>query len=147
MSRTFKGRAVFAGDLEGEAVVTHSGFNSLACFYRSMLSSSKRAICSDQDNRELFGKDLTGKMVCLPKTIGSTSAGATWDQVARLGIAPRALLLSEHIDSLAAAGLAMAEVWAGKRICAVDQLGAEFLDYVSDGRWIKIRDDGTVIVS
>jgi len=146
MSRIFKGRPVLPADLEGEALVTHVGFNSLACFYKSMLTDAQVAICSDQSNKELFGKNLTDKIICLPKTVGSTSAGATWDRVAHMGIAPRAMLFSQHVDSLAAAGLAVAEVWVGKRICAVDELGDEFLEYVSDGQGITVRKDGTVIV-
>jgi hypothetical protein len=30
MSQIFKGRVILAGDAEGEALVTHTGFNSLA---------------------------------------------------------------------------------------------------------------------
>jgi predicted aconitase with swiveling domain len=146
MSRVFKGRPILPADLEGQALVTRAGFNSLACFYKSMLTDAREAICSDQSNPELFGKNLTDKVICLPKTVGSTSAGATWDRVAQMGIAPKAMLFSQHIDSLAAAGLALAEVWVGKRICAVDNLGDEFLEYVKDGQRITVRQDGTVIV-
>jgi predicted aconitase with swiveling domain len=146
MTKEFKGRAVLPGNLEGRVVVSHQGFSSLASFYQSILTEAEIAVCSDQDNRELFGKELTGRIVCAPKTTGSTSAGATWLTVARTGIAPDAMLFSEHIDSLAAAGLALAEVWGGRRICAVDGLGHAFLDAVKDGQVVEIRDDGTVAV-
>jgi predicted aconitase with swiveling domain len=146
MSRIFKGRAILPRPVEGDAVVTHSGFNTLASFYKSILTKPEVAICSDQDNKELFGKPLTDKMVCLPKTIGSTSAGATIEYVAYLGIAPRAMLYSQKIDSLSAAGLVLADVWAGERICAIDQLGDDFLEYVKDGHRIVAKEDGTVIV-
>ena len=63
-----------------------------------------------------------------------------------MGIAPKAMLLSEHIDSLAAAGLALAEVWGGRRIIAVDELGDEFLSAVEDGHVVEIKEDGTVVV-
>lgn len=146
MARTFRGRPVVAGDVTGEALVTHSGFNSLASFYHSMLSRATRAICSDQDNQELYGKDLTGKIICLPKSTGSTSAGATWDRVAHMGIAPLAMLFSQRIDSLAAAGLTLARMWAGRTIYAVDELGDAFLDYVREGDHIHIGEDGVVLV-
>lgn len=146
MSRIFKGRAVLPRRVDGEAVVTHSGFNTLSSFYKSILTKPKVAVCSDQDNKELFGKPLTGKMLCLPKTIGSTSAGATIEYVAYLRIAPRAMLYSQKIDSLSAAGLVLADVWAGERICAIDQLGDDFLEYVKDGHRIEAKEDGTVIV-
>ncbi len=146
MSQTFKGRAILPGNSSGEALVTHVGFNSLASFYRSMLTGAKQAICSDQDNKELFGKVLTDKMICLPKTIGSTSAGATWDKIAHMGIAPKAMLFSQQIDSLGAAGLVIVEVWSDKRIFVIDQLGDAFLEYVQDNQSIVIKEDGTVIV-
>jgi hypothetical protein len=54
------------------------------------------------------------------------------------------MLFSEPIDSLAAAGLIVADEWAGIRICTVDQLGDEFLQTVKDGDRIVIREDGTI---
>ena len=110
MQRVFKGRPVLPAEIQGEAVVTRSGFNTLACFYKSILTDAAKAVCGDQDNPELFGRNLTGKVLCLPKSIGSTSAGAAWDRIAKMGIAPRALLFAQHIDSLSAAGLVLADV-------------------------------------
>jgi hypothetical protein len=66
--------------------------------------------------------------------------------VAQLGIAPKAMLFSQKIDSLAAGGLVVTDVWAGKRIYAIDQLGEEFLQSVNDGDWILIKEDGTVTI-
>jgi predicted aconitase with swiveling domain len=146
LKKEFKGRSVLPDEIEGEAVVTHTGFNTLACYYKSILSNATRAICGDQGNPDIFGRDLTDKIICLPKSIGSTSAGATWDRIAKMGLAPRAMLFSQHIDSLSAAGLALVEVWGDKRICAVDQLGDEFLNWVETGQKIRIKPDGVVTV-
>jgi predicted aconitase with swiveling domain len=147
VSRSFKGRAILPGNLEGEALVTHKGFNAYASFYTSIHTQVETAQCADSDNQELYGKNLTDKIICLPKTTGSTSAGAVWQRVARMGIAPKAMLFSQQIDSLAAGGLLVADVWAGKRIVAVDQLGDEFLESVKDGDRIAIREDGTVTIT
>ena len=146
MGRTFKGRPVLAGGTAGQAAVTHSGFNTLAVFYKTVLSGADRAVCSDQDNKDLFGLDLTGKVLCVPKCIGSTSAGAVWDKLAEMDVAPGAVLFSESIDSLSAAGLAVAEVWAGRRIITVDELGSDFLSHVRTGQHVRIEEDGTVNV-
>jgi len=62
-----------------------------------------------------------------------------------LGVAPRALLFSEPIDTLAASGVILADVWLSKRIVVVDRLGQEFLEYVHDGQPLEVRTDGTVI--
>jgi len=126
--------------------VTRMGFNTYASFSTSMHTQAETAQCSDSGNQELYAKNLTDKIICLPKTIGSTSAGAVWPRVAQMGIAPKAMLFSQQIDSLAAAGLVVADVWVGKRIYAVDQLGDEFLESVEDGDRIVIREDGTVTI-
>lgn len=146
MKKTYKGRVILPAAIEGEALVTSKGFNNLACFYQSILAETDIALCSDQDNPELFGQNLTGKIICLPRSIGSTTAGATWYRVAQLGIAPKAMLFSQSIDSLAAAGLILAEVWLEKRICTVDRLGERFLDDVRSGMRLRVYEDGMVEV-
>jgi predicted aconitase with swiveling domain len=146
MPRSFKGRVILPGDVEGEALVTHQGFNSYAVFYDSLHDQATMALSADSGNRELYGKNLAGKIICLPKTIGSTSAGAVWQRVLSLGIAPRAMLFSESIDSLAAGGLLVADIWTGRRIITVDQLGSEFLECVEEGDLLGVIQDGTVIL-
>ena len=145
-SKSFQGRAILPGNIEGEALVTHVGFNTYASFYTSIHVDVEAAQCADSGNYELYGKNLTDKIICLSKTTGSTSAGAVWQRVAKMGIAPKAMLFSQQIDSLAAVGLIVADVWAGKRIVTVDQLGDEFLETVQDGDRIVIREDGTVMI-
>lgn len=146
MGRVFKGRAVLPGNIKGECIVTHEGLNILAAFQKSVLKKAKKAICSDQNNKELFGKELSGKIICLPKTIGSTTGGMVIQTISKLGIAPLAFLFSEHIDPLATAGVILSDVWNKKRIVTVDMLGSEFLEYVKDGMAIEIKEDGTVII-
>jgi predicted aconitase with swiveling domain len=145
-NKSFKGRAILPGRLEGEALVSRVGFNAYASFFDSLHDQVTSAVSADTGNAELFGKRLDGKIICLPNTIGSTSAGAVWQRVAFLGVAPKAVLFSMSIDSMAAGGLIIADLWAGKRIVTLDQLGDEFLNTVKDGDWISILDDGKVII-
>jgi predicted aconitase with swiveling domain len=142
--RIFQGRSILPGEVEGEALVTHQGFNTYASFLKSMYAHENAAKSSDSSNPQLYGKILTGKVICLPKTIGSTSSGAVWQRVAQLGIAPKALLFSRRIDSVAAGGLIVADVWAGERIVTVDQLGEEFLQAIRNGDWVVIKENGVV---
>jgi predicted aconitase with swiveling domain len=104
------------------------------------------ARCADGSNRDLHGKILTGQIICLPMTTGSTSAGAVWQRIARLGVAPKAMLFSQRIDSLAAGGLVVTDLWAGIRIVTIDQLGDEFLEAVQEGDRVEVRMDGAVIL-
>ena len=144
--RKFKGRVITPGTAKATAVVTHGGFNTLASFQKSALARKKETIVSDQNNADLFGKNITGKALCLPKTIGSTTGGMVIYTATALNIHPRAMLFSEPIDSLAAAGVILADVWTDDTITTVDNLGQEFLDYVQDGMMIEVKMDGTVIV-
>ena len=55
-------------------------------------------------------------------------------------------LFSSHIDSIAAGGLIIDDVWYGRRVITVDLLGAEFLEAVNTGDPISVKEDGTVEV-
>jgi predicted aconitase with swiveling domain len=143
----FKGRPILPGRVEGQALVSHKGFNTYASFSTSMLTNAKVAVCSDRRNEELHAKELTGIILCIPKTIGSTSSGAVWERIVQLGIAPKAVLFSQRIDSLAAGGLIVADVWTDKRIVTVDELGQDFLEFVQDDDRIVIEPNGTVSIA
>ncbi len=146
MGKIFKGRPLLPGTVAGEAVVTRQGFNTLASYMKAAITRSKRAICSDQNNPDLYKKELADKVVCLPQTIGSTMGGLTIMTAARLNLAPRAFLFSEAIDSLAWAGVVLTDVWGKKRIVTIDDLGEDFLSYVQSGMSVEIHEDGTVVV-
>lgn len=75
LKKTFKGRAILPGNIEGEALVTHRGFNTYASFFTSIHVPSNKAPFADSGNQDNYGKNLTGKIICLPKTIGSASGG------------------------------------------------------------------------
>ena len=61
MAKTFKGRPVVAGSVTARALVSHGGFNTLASFQKSLLAKKTTAVCSDQNNADLYGKVMTGK--------------------------------------------------------------------------------------
>lgn len=145
--KKFKGRVIANGELTGEAVVSKNGVNTLATFQKSALKNAKKVISSDQNNPDLYKKCLTGKILCLPKTIGSTTGGLVIQTICSMGINPSAMLFSESIDSLAASGIILARNWENSPIVAIDNLGDKFLKYVQTGDKIEIQNDGTVIVT
>ena len=90
---------------------------------------------------------MIGKALCLPQTIGSTTGGLVLYCACAMGRQPACLLFSEPIDSLAAAGAILSDVWLeGNPLPVVDSLGKEFLSYVKDGMKITMSEDGTVTV-
>ena len=144
--KEFKGRVLAAGNWKGEAVVSRQGVNTLATFQKSALKNAKEVIVSDQNNPDIFGKNITGKALCLPITIGSTTGGLVIQTICAMKINPAALLFSEHIDSLAASGIVLAKIWENSDVIAIDQLGDEFLKSVQTGDTVEIKEDGSVIV-
>ena len=145
--KIFKGRVVAEGSLTAEALVSHGGLNTLASFQKALQFGDKKATCGDQNNPDLYGKQMLGKALCLPRTIGSTTGGLVLYCACTMKRQPACLLFSEPIDSLAAAGAVLSDVWLeGSPLPVIDCLGEEFLDYVKDGMKITIKPDGTVEV-
>ena len=147
MEKTFKGRVINAGELTGEALVSRAGLNTLATFQKSALKNAKVIIGSDQNNPDIYGKAITGKILCLPQTIGSTTGGMVLQTICAMGVNPSAMLFSEEIDSLAASGVILAKIWENSPMIAIDKLGKEFLDSVKSGDTITIHRDGTVVIN
>ena len=143
----FKGRIVAPGTVTAEAVVSHGGFNTLASLQGALQFGDKKATCGDQNNPDLHGKELAGKALCLPMTIGSTTGGLVLYCACAMGRQPACMLFSNPIDSLAAAGSILASVWLeGIQMPVIDSLGEDFLSYVKDGMTVTVREDGTVVV-
>ena len=145
--REFKGRIVAPGTVTAPALVSHGGLNTLASFQKALQFGDKKATCGDLNNPDLHGKEMAGKALCLPQTIGSTTGGLVLYCACAMERRPACMLFSKPIDSLAAAGSILASVWLeGEQMPVVDSLGDEFLSYVKDNMSITIREDGTVCV-
>ena len=145
--KEFKGRVVTPGTVSAKALVTHGGLNTLASFQKALQFGDKNATCGDQNNPDLYGKQMAGKALCLPQTIGSTTGGMVIYCACAMGRQPACMLFSNPIDSLAAAGSILASVWLpDAQMPVIDSLGEEFLNYVQDDMTITVKDDGTVCV-
>ena len=145
--KEFKGRIVTPGTVTAPALVSHAGLNTLASFQGALQFGDKKATCGDQNNPDLYNKEMAGKALCLPQTIGSTTGGLVLYCACAMNRQPACMLFSNPIDSLAAAGSILASVWLpDAKMPVVDSLGEEFLNYVKDGMNITIKEDGTVCV-
>lgn len=145
--KEFKGRIVAPGCVSAKAVVSHGGLNTLASFQKALQFGDKKATCGDQNNPDLYGKQMAGKALSLPCTIGSTTGGLVLYCACSMHRQPACMLFSEPIDSLAAAGAVLADVWLDDvSMPVIDSLGEEFLAYVKDDMTITIKEDGVVVV-
>ena len=122
--KEFKGRIVAPGTVSASALVSHEGLNTLASFQGALQFGDKKATCGDQNNPDLYNKQMLGTALCLPQTIGSTTGGLVLYCACAMGRQPACMLFSGPIDSL----------------------GDEFLDYVKDGMSVTVKEDGTVCV-
>ena len=145
--KVFTGRVIASGTCKAEALVSHGGLNTLASFQKALQFGDKKATCGDQNNPDLYGKQMAGKALCLPMTIGSTTGGLVLYCACSMHRQPACMLFSNPIDSLAAAGTVLADVWLEDvSMPVVDSLGQEFLDYVKDGMTITVAPDGKITV-
>lgn len=131
--KNFQGRVVTPGNVTAPALVSKAGFNTLASFQRALQLGDRKATCGDQNNPDLYRKAMTGKALCLPRTIGSTTGGLVLYCACSMKRHPACMLFSEPIDSLAGAGAILADVWLeDAKMPVIDSLGEEFLQYVKD---------------
>ena len=152
--KQFKGRPVVAGTCTAPALVSHGGFNTLASFQGALQfgdlpvigNKYKQTECDDQNNKDLYRKPMLGKALCLPQTIGSTTGGMVLFTVCSYNKQPACMLFSKPIDSLAASGAILADVWTESKMPVVDNLGEEFLACVQDGMTVTVEENGLVTV-
>ena len=145
MAKTFKGRPIIPGKLEGKALVSKQPFNTTASYFENMFGgNTTNAPCTDANNKELFKKDLKGAIICTPQTVGSTMGAGAIMGMNEIGVGAKAFLFSSHIDSIAACGLIIDDIWNNRRVITIDLLGDEFMETVKTGDPIKIMEDGTV---
>ncbi|MBR5245000.1 MAG: DUF126 domain-containing protein [Clostridia bacterium] len=146
--KQFQGRVISPGTVTAEALVSHGGLNTLASFQKALQFGDKEATCGDQNNPDLYGKKMKGKALCLPQTIGSTTGGLVLYCACSMERQPACMLFSKPIDSLAAAGAVLADVWLDNvQMPVIDCLGEAFLSYVKDGMTITVGENGLVTVA
>ena len=149
--KQFQGRVVVPGTCSAEALVSHEGFNTLASYqmalmFGDLLRKDTEVKCGDQNNPDIYKKPMLGKALCLPMTIGSTTGGMVLYTACSMGKQPACMLFSKPIDSLAASGAILADVWTDAVMPVVDSLGEEFLASVETGMTVTVAEDGTVTV-
>jgi predicted aconitase with swiveling domain len=142
----FKGRLRLSGFAEGPAEVSSVPFDARASFVDVSIEGAHRSLCRDPANEDLYKHDLTGKVLCMPQTIGSTDATLVWMVLLENSLAPKALCLAEPIEDTTASGVILGHHWFGRRLVTVDSLGDGFLSTVKTGDTVTIREDGTVEV-
>ncbi len=122
--KTFKGRPILPGKLDGKALVSKLPFNLTGSYFENMFAgNTETAPCTDANNAALYKKDMKGAIMCTSQCVGSTMGAGALMGVSELGVGLKAFLFSHHIDSIAAGGLIIDDVWYGRRVITIDLLG------------------------
>ena len=97
-----KGRKIFKGIAEGEAIVTKDGIS----FYGGVDPDTGKVV---EVGHELEGQSITGKILVFPSGKGSTVGSYTMYRMKKNNMAPAAIV-NEQIDTIIAVGCIISEI-------------------------------------
>jgi predicted aconitase with swiveling domain len=121
---------VSEGIAEGEALVTRQPL----CLYDSLNPKSGLIV---NKRHELYGKNVSGKILFFPYGIGSTTSSATILEASRCGKAPKAIINLET-DPIIAIGAILAQRLYGKIIPIVDKPEVNPIGMIENGDFVKV---------
>ena len=97
-----KGRKIYKGIAEGEAIVTKDGIS----FYGGVDPDTGKVV---EVGHELEGQSITGKILVFPTGKGSTVGSYTLYRMKKNNTAPAAIV-NEQIDTIIAVGCIISEI-------------------------------------
>jgi predicted aconitase with swiveling domain len=98
----FKGRKIYKGIVEGEAIVTRDGIS----FYGGVDPDTGKIV---EVGHELEGQSITGKVLIFPTGKGSTVGSYTLYRMKKNKMAPAAIV-NEQVDTIVAVGCIISEI-------------------------------------
>jgi predicted aconitase with swiveling domain len=117
-----RGRKIYAGQVEAEALVTAMGIS----FFGGVDPDSGLVV---ERGHELEGACITGKVLVFPSGKGSTVGSYTLYRLKRNGLAPAAIVNAE-CETITAVGCILGE------IPCVDHIPIE---QVRNGQWLRVN--------
>ncbi|MGQ9551993.1 MAG: aconitase X swivel domain-containing protein [Candidatus Bathycorpusculaceae bacterium] len=133
----FKCRPVLMGVAEGEALVTEQPL----CLYDSL--DPKSGVIMNR-RHELYGENVSRKVLIFPYGIGSTTSSATILEASRCNNAPNAIINLETEPTIAIGAL-LAERLYGKIIPIVDKPEINPADVIKKGDLVKVDAEAGLI--
>ena len=129
----------FPGEVSAQAVVTRGGLNTLASFLKALQFGDKKATCGARTIGSVRKADGRGRRCACPRP-SALPNGLVLYCACAMKRQPACMLFSEPIDSLAAAGAVLADVWLEDvSMPVIDSLGEDFLNYVKDDMTITVK--------
>ena len=138
-----KGRGLNRGVAKGEALVTKP-INFFGAYMQGILSGKLSKI--EDTKHELFGKNLEGKILVFPFSIGSLAGGVSLLEAIMQGVGPKAIINSKT-DGVLLAGPVFARVFYDIEVPVVDSLDQDPFDTIRNGDYLTVDGNkGTVEV-
>jgi predicted aconitase with swiveling domain len=137
MGKVLKGRSLSEGIVEGEALITKQPFSISAAFQPSLIQNSENCIVSDRTH-ELFGKNVTNKVLIFPYPIGTTTLGFTLLETIVRKIGPKAIICAEG-EPLMSSGAVIADVFFNLKFPIVDKIPFSELEMIENGTTIRVN--------
>lgn len=135
--RKIRCRTVFKGVAEAEALVTKQPL----CIYDSLDPKSGLIV---NRRHELYGKEVSGKILIFPYGIGSTTSSATILEASRCNKAPSAIINLET-EPIIAVGAILAKKLYGRIIPIVDKPETNPIEMIETGDLVKVDADAGLI--
>jgi predicted aconitase with swiveling domain len=135
MERVIPGRAVVAGDAEGDALVTREALS----FWGGYDFRTGEIIDA---HHELAGVRAAGRILVVPFSKGSSTTTAVLLEAVRAGTAPAAILTT-GVDSFFALASIVADVMYGKSFPVIALEPAEFAS-ISSGDHLVVESSGLI---
>jgi predicted aconitase with swiveling domain len=135
MEHEIQGRALIAGNAEGEALVSSEPLSFWGGF------DARTGEIIDQ-RHTLVGARVTGKIFAIPSGRGSSSGSGLLLEGIRLGTAPAAMILS-HADQILALGAIVAREVYQKTMPVVVVSEDDFAQ-LQDARRVRVDENGGV---
>lgn len=144
MKKVLQGRGITRGRATGTALVTRTPLN-LTAAHTKFHNLLRRGQIRDR-HHELFRERVEGKILVLPRCVGSTFTGIVLLELIYREASPLAIVVGEA-DSLLVSGAVLADVWLEHAIPVVEFGKPDLFDQIQDGDLIAVdADTGQVVV-
>jgi predicted aconitase with swiveling domain len=124
-------RIVLPGRAEARAVVSRQPLSYLAAMHAPFIWRHLRGRISDPSH-ELAGRKTTGRILIVPRCVGSTMGGLLLLEMIACHTAP-AGIIAEDIDPLIAGGGTVSDEWFGRAIPIVDRPSEDVFGLIRTG--------------
>jgi len=128
-----KGMSVKKGIFEGEAIVSKTPFG----FYRAI--DPKTGIVRDKRN-ELYGKNVSGRVLVFPEGRGSTSGAMMIAELARMGTHFGAMV-NRTTEPILSTGIILAHIFYNQIIPTIHFLDQDPLEVIETGDIVRVDGD------